>query len=54
MDGWCFVGYGLLCWMCLALLLQAVVCENGTSPVGFDCRYLSVCITDAPSVCGYI
>ena len=50
-----WVGDGLVCWMCLALLLRVVwVCEWCISSRVCLVVVLSVCISDEPIVCGYI
>ena len=49
---WWFDGDGLLCWLCLALLLRVVwVCEWFISSRVYIVVVLSVCISDEPSVC---
>ena len=52
MGGWCFVGDGLLCWICLALLLRVVcVSVNGSSPVGFVLSLFYRCAFPMDPVC---
>ena len=55
----CFIGDGLLCWMCLTLLLLRVVWVGEWCISSRVCIavVLSVCILNEPSVCcvcGYI
>ena len=56
-SGWSFVGDGLLCWLCLALLLRVMWVYEWCISSRVCIVVLSVCVSEEPSgcyVCGYI
>ena len=50
-GGWCFVGYVLLCWLCLVLFYDLCGYVNGASPVRFVLSLFYLCAFQMNPVC---